>query len=335
MLLFLPISLMALATPESAADSTPVPQGQIQVRVTFDNHRSVGEQLRVDLLNQALVPTHLTFTDSAGRAWFRVQQSGQYRVRVSGHNIQEATSDEIRVDQFHQRNVAVVQVRPRVTIIYNVKTKNAALASATDLGASLEARKYFHDGLQAIQSSNYQKAFDLFEKAIRAYPRYDTAYNNLGVACVQLNKPDKAWIAFQQAVQINDRNADADRNLARLLIQTSAYERALTLLQKSLMVDPLNPSGLTLAANAELASGKYDDALRDAQKVHELPHEGFAASHYFAGQAFEHKNELQEARAEYELYLLEDPNGPEASDVKNALGRVMAADTSIAQRNAR
>lgn len=335
MLLFLPIGLAAFATAESAADPTLVPQGQIQVRVTFDNHRSVGEQLRVDLLNEALVPTHLTFTDSAGRAWFRVQQPGQYRVRVSGNNIQETTSDEIRVDQFHQSNVTLVQVRPRVTIIYNVKKKNAALASATDLGASEEARKYFHDGLQAFQSSNYQKALGLFQKAIRAYPRYDTAYNNMGVTCVQLNQPNKAWIAFQQAVQINDRNADADRNLARLLIQTGAYERALTLVQKSLMVDPLNPSGLTLAANAELAMGKYDDALRDAQKVHELPHEGFAASHYFAGQAFEHKNDLQEARAEYELYLLEDPGGPEARDVKNALDRLMAEDTSIAHRNAR
>ena len=331
-LLFLLIRVAAFAIAESAENRGQVSPHQIQVRVTLDNHGPVGEQLRVDLLNQALVPTRLTFTDSAGRAWFCVEQPGEYRVRLSGHNLQETTSDEILVDQAHPTKIALIQVKPRITVIYHSKPKNAATASATDLAAPEEAHKYFHDGLQAFQRGNFHKACSLFERAVHAYPRYDTAYNNLGVVYVQLGQANQAWQAFQQAVQINDKNADASRNLSRLLIQTGAYARAVVLLRKSLVVEPLNPGGLTLAAGAEVATAEYDAALQDARKVHELPHEGFAASHYYAGQALEHKQQLDEARAEYELYLLEDPNGPEANDVRVALSRVSGGPSNIARK---
>src|SRR5215472_5785971 len=247
-LLFLLIPLTVFAIAESAGNPSQAASGQIQVRVTLDNHRSAGEQLRVDLLNQALVPTHLTFTDSSGRACFRVEQPGEYRVRVSGNSILATTSDEILVDQTHPTKVALIEVKQRVTVIYNAKPKNAAMASATDLAVPPDAHKYFHDGLQAFHSSNFHKACSLFEKAVHVYPRYDTAYNNLGVAYVQLGQPNQAWQAFQRAVQINDKNADANRNLSRLLIQTGAYTRAVVLLKKSLVVEPLNPAGLTLAA---------------------------------------------------------------------------------------
>jgi len=41
---------------------------------------------------------------------------------------------------------------------------------------------------------------------------------------------------------------------------------------------------------------------------------------------------LDEARAEYELYLLEDPNGPEANDVRVALSRVSGGPSNIARK---
>ncbi len=317
-----------VASGESAAISSPPGRAQIQVRVTLDNHRSVGEQLRVDLLNQASVPTRLTFTDSAGRAWFEIAEPGEYRVRVSGQSIQPKLSPEIVVDEAHLTRVAVVEVKPRTIVSFNAKPKYGAITSTVELAVPENARKYFHEGMQALVGNSYNKARVLFEKAVTSYPRYDSAYNNLGFIYTQLNEPDKAWRAFQQAVQINDKNADADRNFSRLLLQTGAYKRAEILLRKSLVVDPLSSAALMLVASAELALGNYDNALQDALKVHELPHEGCALAHYIAGQAFEHKQQLVDASAQYELYLLESPQGPEATDVKAALSRVAAAVTA-------
>jgi tetratricopeptide (TPR) repeat protein len=300
----------------------------LQVRVTLDNHRSVGEQLRVDLLNSASVPTRLTFTDSLGRAWLQVPRPDKYRVRVSGESIQPTTSQEILIDASHPSSIAVLQVKPRAVVKFNSKPKYGAITSTAELAVPDNARKYFHDGMQALVNASYSKARGFFERAIASYPRYDAAYNNLGVIYTQLNEPTEAWKAFQQAVQINDKNPDADRNFSRMLLQEGAYKRAKTLLRKSLVVDPLSSAALMLVASAELAMEQYDEALQDATKVHELPHEGCALAHYIAGQVFEHKRELADAGSEYELYLQESPDGPEAKDVRAALSRVTAAETA-------
>jgi predicted Zn-dependent protease len=84
---------------------------------------------------------------------------------------------------------------------------------------------------------------------------------------------------------------------------------------------------------AEIENGQVDEALSDARRVHELPHQGYALSHFVAGQALERKGQPREAAAEYAVYLRESPNGPEVVQVKSALDRLNAGNPS-AQSNA-
>src|SRR5208337_3811370 len=60
----------------------------IQVRVTFEDDRAAGDQLRVELLNDSDATIGNTFTDSNGRASFHVTAPVQYRVQVSGNSVQ-------------------------------------------------------------------------------------------------------------------------------------------------------------------------------------------------------------------------------------------------------
>jgi hypothetical protein len=85
---------------------------------------------------------------------------------------------------------------------------------------------------------------------------------------------------------------------------------------------------------AEVQDGKPDDALRDAQKVHTLPHDGYAVVHYIAGEVLEEKHEYAQAGAEYNLYLKEAPNGPEAAQVRSAVAR-LSSPTASAAANAK
>ena len=176
--------------------------------------------------------------------------------------------------------------------------------------------------MDAWQKNDASKAAEFYEKAIVAYPQYDAAYNNLGVALIKLNQLDRASDALEHAVQLNDKNADAERNFARLLVRKGQYAKAKDLLKKSLIVEPSSASGLTLMALVELQAGEYDAAVQDAQKVHHLTHENYAVCHYIAGTALEHKQKLSDARTEYQIYLRELPNGPEAGEVRAALARI-------------
>ncbi len=322
-LLFL-LCLTSIASAQRG--SRPQPTGsEIQVRVTYPNERPAPQQLRVDLLNSSGTSVMETFTDDLGQADFRVTGSGNFRVKVSGIGIETVISEPMQIGDSDRFQQVYLQVHPTSDPESNSKTDHGAMTSASELKIPSGARKSFEKGLEALQQKDYKKAVDLFQKAAIAYPEYDAAYDNLGVALMNLGQPDKARAAFEQAVRLNDKNADADRNYSRLLINDKEYVAAKELLQKALMVEPQDPSSLTLLAIAQLQTGDYDGALQSALKVHKLSHEGYAVAHYIAGSVFERKHELANATTEYQMYLRESPDGPQANQARAALTRITAS----------
>src|SRR5664279_2915786 len=139
------------------------------------------------------------------------------------------------------------EIQVRVT-----KSNAPAVTSAAELRVPSDARKAFHNGMEAWKHKDFPKAAAQFEKAISIYPQYDTAFNNLGVMYYHMNQTEKARAALERSVALNNRNADANRNLARILIYDRNFARAEDLLKKSQMVEPLNPATLTLMCVAEI-----------------------------------------------------------------------------------
>jgi TolA-binding protein len=326
LVLLFSLSAAALAFAQRGAGSQ-ANQVEIEVHVTYLDNRPAPQLLRVELINNSGITASQAFTNDSGQAHLQISGGGNYRVRVTGMSIEEAISDQVQIGPEDRFKPVYVQVRP--TSDSNASDQeghsrrgNGAITSAAELRIPSAARKSFDKGLEAFQKKDYAKAVDLFQQAIATYPDYDAAYDNLGVALVNVGQTAKARTAFEHAVKLNDKNADADRNYSRLLINDEQFAAAKEFLEKALMVEPQAPSSLTLLAIAELRTGDYDGALHNALKVHQVSHEGYAVSHYVAGRAFESKHELKSASAEYQMYLRESPNGPEAGQVRAGLARV-------------
>ncbi len=325
-LLFLTPTLCA------AQFSAPTHQtsAEILVRVTYENDRAAGDQIRVELRDDTETPVEQNFTDSEGKVRFHVSKAGQYRVLASGTPLQGTSSETLRIEESDKSRTVYLRAKPKVedtsAVPVATKPKTGPVTSAAELRVPAEAKKAFRKGMEAWEHNDYPKAAEQFEKAVSIYPQYETAFNNLGVMYFQMNQVEKARVAFEKSVALNDRNADADRNLARILVRDGNYARAEELLKKSLVVEPLNPVSLTLLCVAEAQTGDDEGALATARKVHQLPHEGYAVVHFVAGQTLERQGNLQAAYSEYETYLHESPNGPEAGQVQNALTRLTASN---------
>jgi len=307
---------------------------EIQVHVSYSNEQRVGPQVQVDLLNGQGVPVAQTFTDSEGVAVFHITGGGVYRARASGTDVEQTVSDSVNVES-GQVALIWMHVKQKAGAAASADTKTntstAATTTANELRIPADATKSFMKGMEALYRHDYQKAVELFEKATTAYPQYDAAYNNLGATYMQLGQTDKARAAFERAVQLNDKNADAERNYARLLMTEKDYARASELLNKALVIEPQDPASLTLMSIVQLKTGDVDAALQNALKVHQLAHEGYAVAHYVAGRAYETKQQYPKATAEYETYLRESPDGPEAQQVRSALTRVTASASTAPQ----
>src|ERR1035441_3823944 len=308
----------------------------IQVRVRYENDRSIPTQVRIDLIDDVGSSVQHAFLDAEGRAEFVVPMTPQivYRVQASGMNIEDEISERFSFDHGGSGYSVYLQVKPKLGTPESTKTPSAGpITSAGRLNIPNEASKHLRSGLEAWQNKDYPKAAEYFEKATAAYPQYDAAFNYLGVMYTHLQQPDKARAAFETAVRLNDKNAEADRNLAEIVLREKNFARAEELARKSLAVEPQSAVSLTILAIAEYRSGNLDAALQDARKIHELPHDNYAVCHFIAGQVLERKHQYPEAMAEYNTYLRESPNGPEAAQVKNALARARLASAQPAENS--
>ena len=324
---YLPLAILLVSLSALAQHPGPMTDNQvdIQVKVTYEDGRTPVPLVKLELLDNNGVAQNLLFTDKDGRADFiidlQISKTDNFTLRASGKGIEETVSDTVHVVHREGTHMVHFQVKSADNTVPQSKS---AITSVAQSQVPKDARNAFRDGLKEWEKKNYQQAAANFEKATALYPQYDEAFNDLGMMYAHLDQPDKSRAAFETAVKLNDKNASADRNLAGLLLRDHNYQAAGDLARKSLAVDPNNAFAWTVAAISDFQTGNPDLAIRACKRAHESPHEGYALCHYVAGQAYERQHDSAAAKLEYETYLQETPNGPEAPQVKKSLARLSA-----------
>lgn len=293
----------------------------LTIRVLFNSDRQAGEGLRVQLLTSYGTPIDDRVTDSTGIVTFPQLDPGGYRVRISGNNIEETTSAEIILDPMDNQRMEMVRVNPVST--ETASSPGAAPAgppiSAVELNVPDSAKKEFDKGTEAMQKHDLGSARKHFDNAVKIYPKYGYAYNDLGILSAQGGDMPAARNYFQRAIMADDHYAKGYLNLAKLDAMEKNLPGAETNLNKAQSLDPTDAEILFWMARVEAAEGKYQDAIVSCNRVHQLPHQGLAVVHLLAAKAYETQKMPQQAAAEYALYLKEAPNGPDAKMARKSL----------------
>ncbi|HEX7961930.1 MAG TPA: tetratricopeptide repeat protein [Terriglobales bacterium] len=293
---------------------------ELRIKITYDNDRLVGTALRVQLLNDNGNMIADTFSDGTGQAVFSSLHGGNYKVRVSGIGVAETVSDTFTVDQRDRFATEYVHVKPAETPQANGRAGNPI--SAVELNIPDKARKEFDKGTEAMAKSRWEDAQKHFTKATEIYPRYASAFNNLGIVAINENKLPAAQAYFQQAIKLDDHLASAYLNVSKLEYNEHHLQEAESSLVKALALDPMNVEAMVLMAASQLATGGLDQAIAYAHRVHTLPHEKFAISHIIAARAFEQGNRAADAIGEYQLYVQEAPQSSLAPGARSAIARL-------------
>ena len=266
------------------------------------------------------------FTDNSGIVIFRTLD-GLHRYRITGPHIQ-AYEGELRIMPNETSHVEHIRVHQTTGRQPTSESPSEGRVAAARLNVPDAARKAFEKGSETMHQQRWQESRALFEAAIRKYPQYDMAYNLLGVVQIQLNDVEAARLSFSKAIAANPDFAEAYRNLARIFFAERKYEEADRLLKKSLSTDSLNAWALATAANAELLTHEYDEAIAHARKLHTVPHAGMAGVHFVAALALEATQQPVEALKEYYLYLQEVPDGRDAERARKAIARLSGSPTN-------
>lgn len=317
---FLLAVLAAPASPQdmSARATLARPKtAELRVRVTLANDHPLTTRVRVQVMVSG-APSLETFSDDRGEAVFNVP-GGSYRIKVTGQDVEDTTTDSFEVDTFSRFHTEFVRVPLKTADQPRSSTEGSV--ALVDINVPRKAQKEFNKGVAELAKNKFPEAKARFQAAIAIYPQYATAYNYLGVAEIRGGETALAQAAFQQATKLNDKYSDALLNLGKIMYQQQKYAEAEEALGRVVSLDPQNPLALTLLAQTQMVSGKLDLALANARRVHatNLPHMAF--THLIAGRVLESRGDVPSAVMEYKLYVKEAPDTPEAAQIRTNLGR--------------
>jgi tetratricopeptide (TPR) repeat protein len=286
----------AAAGPQSVSSATMT--AQIRVQLQDEDGANIGEKA----------------PSSEGKVVFRLKAGGVYRIRAFGPIIEEAVVEGVQPGRGDR--MVNIRLHYKSSKLDGVNSASPATA-VTRLQIPPNAQKELDRGNLSLGKGDLIDARKRFERAVELYPKFDQAYNNLGVVLMQSGDKEGGFNAFTKAIELNDHFARAYLNLAKIALADKKFAEADNLLRKCLSNDPLNPQALMMAAQAALLVGKPDDTIADVRTLHSVEHRDYAVAHYFAGLALESKGRTAEALQEYTVFMKEapdDPNIPKARE---------------------
>jgi tetratricopeptide (TPR) repeat protein len=311
-----PLGAVAQRNPNPFTRSIPC---ELQIHVSYEDDRPAERLLQVDLVNSNGGTSGTAFTDDRGYAVFQVT-AGNYRVRISGANIVESTSNSFSINDREMNHVEYVNVRRDPS---NAPTGPGGTVSVADLNVPDAAAKEFKKGNQALDKNNLSEARKRFDKAIQLYPSYASAYFGEGVLEYRSGDKQKARADWEKTIALNDHFVPAYFNLAKMAATDLDYHRASELLGKANTADPLNPEGLLLSAQVNLLLKNFDGALDCAKKLHGMQHQPYAVVHYIAARAYLYKSMPTEAASQYKQFLEEAPTDSRAPMVRQEMAALI------------
>lgn len=195
--------------------------------------------------------------------------------------------------------------------------------SLADLRVPGKAQRELDKASKQIAQRDFKKAMRTLYQAIDLYPSYAGAYNNLGVVYARLGDRDREREALEKAISLNDRLAPAYANLGRLSLATGDFSGAEAAFHKASLCDPLDGITLLLLAYSQFMGKKMDAAIETGRKAHALT-STHAFVHQIAARAYEQKRDRDDAMAELQLFLKEEPSGSRADSARKELALVQA-----------
>jgi len=296
------------------AGSTASARGRIEGRVLLPGGHPVDRVVKL-ILSTARDPGTVTYTDSGGYFRYDNLAAGSYSLEaVDEGNRYDNGVERVTVNRGERATVQVHLREKRATV---EKSKGEVVSSyESDQNAPPAARHEYDKAKQLMQDAKTEEAVEHLREAIKIYPGYLRAHNDLGVQYLNLGKLENASDELGVAIDIDPKAFNPRLNIGIVLIQQHKYSEALDQLTQAVSIDSSQPAGHLYLGVAWLGSDSLDGAQRELTKALELGGPPYCAAHYHLAGVYLKKGERDGAIRELESYLEGSPGGEQADHAK-------------------
>jgi thioredoxin-like negative regulator of GroEL len=282
----------------------------------------------------------------------------EYNSKVSMNGIpkSELTTCELRTSAagFRPSVFSLMELTPSggtvdvgAIVVERMGKEKGATLSARPYQAPDDARKAYEKGVAAAKKGKYGEARQFLEKAVERYPRYTSAWYELGGVLLKANDQDAAQNAYLKATTIDSKFLPPYLKLATMAFDRRDWKEVLHLTQHILDLDPLNRTAVTeyivdfdpescaeayfynAVANYEV--GRMGEAEKSALKAEHVDLlTRFPQLHLLLAEIFARRSNYAGAMDELRTYLELVPNANDTDRVREQLAAYQKANASAA-----
>jgi hypothetical protein len=206
-------------------------------------------------------------------------------------------------------------------VLYPTTMTSGTMVSVTNLSAPRNARKALEQAEKAYQKKNLDAAEKYDQIALKVYPRYASAWCQLGLIYSQSHRIEEARSAFSKALEADGKYVNPLVGLARLALAESNWREAALLTDRALELDPLDfPDGYYINALANYNLNQMDAAERSARKLERLdgPHQ-WPQVHLIMAGILHRRKDVSGETEELRSYLKQAPQSSIQGEIRTRI----------------
>ena len=267
----------------------------------------------------------VTTTDEYGKFAFRGLINGEYTVVIDKEKEFEPYRQTVEIRQFRGSPPQIYNLNVRLSPKEEFKTKpgvlNAELANVPE-----RALAHYNTAAEQAKKNDHNAAIEELKLAIKEYPSFMLAFNELGVQYLKLNKPQDADDAFQAALKI-EPDAFAvlvNRGIANVMMER--YGEAVPILRKALKKNDQSAVAHYFLGQALANLGLFDDAEKELLASLTLGKDEMKEAHRLLAIIYTSRGAKKQAADELETYLKLAPNTPDADKLREKIRQLREAN---------
>lgn len=260
----------------------------------------------------------VVMTDDYGNFTFRGLVSGDYTIVI----------DKEKDFKPFSQVVSVIQLRgfppQNYTLSIRLELKERTDAKPGVLNVEFAnvpkpALIHYDNALELSKTNDHSGAIEELKLAIKEYPSFSQAFNELGVQYLKVNELEKADEAFQEAVKINPDAVSSLINRGITNVLMKRYGEAVPILRKSLQKKKDSAVAHYFLGQALANLGLFDDAEKELLTSLELGKEEMKEAHRILAIIYASRGAKQQAADQLDAYLKLAPNTPDAQKLRDKI----------------
>jgi tetratricopeptide (TPR) repeat protein len=286
--------------------------------------------------------------ETGGGSGFNMIGSVRSRLPQNSSSLTAALSGcEIRASLagFHSSSVAIPlgelgstvgPVNVGTIVLQRMGKEQGVTVSATSLNAPKEAKKAYDKGHRELTNNKLAEARQDLEKAVQAYPRYASAWLDLGWLHTQQNQLDQARDAFTQAQSADAMFVPAFVGLASVAVRESKWAEAAEASARAAQLDGVDfPAAFYYNSLANYRLGNLEQAEKSARKGETLGvQHAFPQLSLLLGMMLAQRGEYADAAEQLRAYLKAVPTASNADKVRQQLAELETLGGTSAKADA-